>query len=67
MVRNQIVALEYKADGMVPVGIPVAVLIALCRPPVNDEVAVCVLIQSADDIQHRGFACLLYTSDAADE
>ena len=53
---NQVVALEHKAHRMVPVGIPVPVLKGLGGPAVDDEVAVGVLVQAADDVQQGGLA-----------
>ena len=48
---NQIVALEYKADGVVAIGIPVPILILLGGDPVDDQVAGVVAVQTADNIE----------------
>ena len=53
---DQIVALKNKADGMVAVGIPIAVAILLGGTAVNDQVAAGVLVKSADDVEKRGFS-----------
>ena len=41
---------------MVPVGIPVAVGVLLCRAAVYYKIAACVLIEAAYDIQQRRLA-----------
>ena len=56
LVRNEIVALEYKADRVVAVGVPVAVGIFFGRNAVDDQIAAVVAIQAADDVQQRGLA-----------
>ncbi len=50
---NQVVALEDKADRVVPVGIPVAVLILFRGNAVDDQIAAVVAVEAADDIQKR--------------
>ena len=50
LVGDQVVALEDEADGMVPVGIPVPVLIFFRGNSVDDQVAGVVAVQAADDI-----------------
>ena len=54
LVRNQVVALEHEPDRVVPVGVPVAFLKLLRALPADDQVALRVLVQSADNIQQRG-------------
>ena len=61
LVRNEVIALKHEADGMVSVGIPVRVAVAAGGHSVDDEVARGILIQSADDIQHRGFSASRWT------
>lgn len=51
--RDQVVALEDKADRVVPVGIPVAVLILFRGNAVDDQIAAVVAVEAADDIQKR--------------
>ena len=56
LMGDQVVALEYKANGMVAVCVPVAILVMLGRGAVDDQVTFGVLIQATDDIQHGGLA-----------
>ena len=53
---DQVVALEYKPDGMVAVGVPVPVFVILGGAAVDQQIAAGVLIQSADDVQQSGLA-----------
>ena len=53
---NQIVALEHKTNGVVAVGVPVAVGVLFGGDAVDDEVAAVVAVQAADDVQQRGLA-----------
>ena len=53
---DQVVALKHKADRVVAVGIPVAVLVLLRGDPVDDEVAAVVAVEPADDVEQRRFA-----------
>ena len=54
--RDQVVALEDKADRVVPVGIPVAVLILFRGNAVDDQIAAVVAVEAADDVEQRGLA-----------
>ena len=54
LVRNQVVALKDKADS-VAVGVPIAVGIILCTDSVDKQLAVRIMIQSADDVEERRF------------
>ena len=56
LVGNQIVALEHKANGVVPVGIPIPVLIPLGGDAVDNDVAGFIAVQAADNIQQGGLA-----------
>ena len=56
LVRNQVVALEHKADAVVAVAVPVTVAEFLSRPSVDDQVAAGILVQTADDIEQRRLA-----------
>ena len=49
--RDQVVALEHKADGVVAVGVPIAVGVLFGGDPVDDKVTAVVPIQAADDVQ----------------
>ena len=54
--RDEVVALKDKADGVVAVCVPVAVVVLLCGAAVDDKVAGGVAVQTADDVQQRGLA-----------
>ena len=56
LVRDEVVALKDKADGVVAVRVPVAVVVLLCGAAVDNEVAGGVAVQAADDVQQRGLA-----------
>ena len=53
---DQIVGLKHKSDRVIAVMIPVPVLIFLRRFVGDGQIALRIAIQSADDIQQRGFA-----------
>ena len=54
LVRNQVVALEYKSDRMIPVYIPVLFPELFRAPAVDQQIARRIPVQSADDIQQGG-------------
>ena len=54
--RDEIVALKDKADGVVAVGVPVPVAVLLCGDTVDEQVACRVAVQTADDVQQRRLA-----------
>ena len=56
LVRDEVVALEHKADGVVAVGVPVAVGVLPGGDAVDDKVAAVVAVQAADDVQQRRLA-----------
>ena len=56
LVRNQIVALEHKTNGMVAVRIPVTVGIFFCGNAIDDQIAAVVPVQATDHIEQGGFA-----------
>ena len=56
LMGNQIVTLEDKADRVVAVAVPVAVLVAFRGDPVDDQVAAVIPVQTADNVQKRGLA-----------
>ena len=56
LVRDEIVALKDKADGVVAVGVPVPVAVLLCGDTVDEQVARRVAVQTADDVQKRRLA-----------
>ena len=53
---DQIVALKHETNGMVAVGVPVAVLVFFCGDSVDDEVTGIVTVQTADDVQQGGLS-----------
>ena len=56
LVRDEVVALEHEANAVVAVGVPVAVLVALGRDAIDDQVAGVKVVKAADDVQRRGLA-----------
>ena len=50
----RLVALKDKADGVVAVRVPIAVVVLLCGAAVDNEVAGGVAVQAADDVQQGG-------------
>ena len=59
--RNQVVALEHKAYGVVSVRIPVAVFILFRGNSVDNQIAAVVSVKPADDIEQRCFAAAART------
>ena len=55
LMGNQIIALEHEADGVVAIGIPIAVAEFLGGAAGNQKIAAGILIQPADNVQQRGF------------
>ena len=53
---DEVIALEDKADGVVPVGVPIPVVKILCGAAANQQIAAGVLVQPTDDIQKRRLA-----------
>jgi hypothetical protein len=53
---DQVVALEDKADGVVPVVVPIGILVVTGGDTVDDQIAFCVSVQSTDDVEHGGLA-----------
>ena len=54
--RYQVVTLEYKAYGVIPVCIPVPILILLCGHSVDYQVTAVAFIQPSDNIEKRRLA-----------
>ena len=63
LVGDQVVALEHEPHRVVPVGVPVPVLEGFGGAPVDDQVAVGVLVQAADDVQQGGLAAARRAQD----
>ena len=56
LMRNEVIALEHKADAVVAVGIPIAIVKVLGRNTVDQQVARVKVVESADNVEHRSFA-----------
>ena len=56
LVRDQVVALEHEADGIVAVVIPIRLLVFFCGNPIDDNIAAGVAVQTTDDVEHGGLA-----------
>ena len=56
LMRNEVIALEHKADAVVAVGIPIAVAEVLGRNTVDQQVARIEMIEPTDNVEHRSFA-----------
>ena len=63
LVRNEVIALEDKADGVVAVAVPVRIRKVLRRFAIDDKVAARVLIQPADNVQKRRLAAARMAED----
>ena len=53
---DQVITLEYEADRVISIGVPVAVFEILGGASVDNEVTLGVLIQPADNVQHGSLA-----------
>ena len=53
--RNEVIALEHKADAVVAIGIPIAIVKVLGRDAVDQQVAGIEMIEPTDNVEHRGF------------
>ena len=56
LMGDEVVALEHKSYRVVAVCIPVAVFEVVGVSAVDDEIALCVSVQTADDVEHGGLA-----------
>ena len=54
--RNEVIALEHKADAVIAIGIPIAIVKILGRNTVDQQVAGIEMIEPADNVEHRRFA-----------
>ncbi len=54
--RNEVIALEHKADAVVAIGIPIAIVKVLGRDAVDQQVTGIEMIEPTDNVEHRGFA-----------
>ena len=55
LMRDEVIALEHKADAVVAVGIPIAIVKVLGRDAVDEQVAGIEMIKPTDNVEHRGF------------
>ena len=63
LVGDEVVTLEYKADGVVAVGVPIAVLELLGGGTVNNQIALGIAVQTAHDVQQGGLTASGLTQD----
>ena len=63
LMGDQVIGLEHKADGVVSIGVPIAVSKLFGGLSVDDKIAGAVLIQATDDVQQGGFAAAGVTED----
>ena len=56
LVRDQVITLEHEADGVVAVGVPVAIGVLVGGNAVDHQIAAVITVQTADDVQQSGFA-----------
>ena len=54
--RDEVIALEHKADAVVAVGIPIAIVKVLGRYAVDQQVTGIEMIEPTDNVEHRSFA-----------
>ena len=54
LMRNEVIALEHKADAVVAIGIPIAIVEVLGRNTVDQQVTRVKVVESADNVEHRG-------------
>ncbi len=64
LVRNKVVALEYKTNRVIAICVPVAVAVTARGASVNYQVTLGVLVKAANDVEQRGFAAARLTKDA---
>ena len=63
LVRDQVIGLEDKTNGMVSVGVPVCIRELFGGASVDDQVSGAEAVQPADDVQQRGLAAAGMTQD----
>ena len=54
LVRNQVIALENKADTVVSVYVPVAVTVKLCADTIDNKITGGVSVKTANNVKHGG-------------
>ena len=55
LMRNEVIALEHKADAVIAVSIPIAIVKVLGRNVIDQQVAGIEMIEPTDNVEHRGF------------
>ena len=55
LMRNEVIALEHKADAVVAVGIPIAIVKVLGRNTVDQQITGIKVIEPTDNVEHRSF------------
>ena len=63
LVGDEVIALKDESDGVIAVRIPVAVGIPLGTDTVDDQIALVITIQTADDVQHGRLAGAALSED----
>ena len=53
---DKVIGLKNKTNGMVAISVPIPILIVLGGGAVDDQIAVGVAVQPANDIEHGRFA-----------
>ena len=53
---DQVIALEHETNGVVAVGVPVAVGVLLGGDAVDDQVTAIIAVKAANDVEQCGFA-----------
>ena len=56
LMGDQVIALKHKADGMIPVGIPVPVPVLFCGNSIDNQFSAVIPVQTSDNIQQCGFS-----------
>ena len=55
LMRNEVIALEHKADAVVTIGVPIAIVKVLGRNTVDQQITGIKVIESTDNVEHRSF------------
>ena len=63
LMRNEVIALEHKADAVVTIGVPIAIVKILGRNTVDQQVARVKVVEPADNVEHRGLTRTRGTQD----
>ena len=56
LMRDEVIALKHKTDAVVAIGIPIAIAKILGRNTVDEQAARVKVVESADNVEHRGLA-----------